>query len=136
VTIPADKKIILFDGVCNLCNGAVQFILKRDKKDQFVFGSLQGSAGQAFLRQQSLPTIGFDSFILLDNGKVYTQSTAALKVLNYLGRGWQLLYAFMIVPPFIRNGIYNLVAKNRYRWFGKREACMVPEPRWTQRFLD
>src|SRR5262245_39141298 len=118
--------IVLFDGVCNLCNRSVQFIIKHDKKNRFVFGSLQGTTGQSYLRQFQLPADTFNSFILVENGKAYTRSTAALRMLKHLGGAWPLLYAFIIVPPFIRNAIYNLIAKNRYRWFGRTDECWIP----------
>jgi predicted DCC family thiol-disulfide oxidoreductase YuxK len=136
LTILSDRKIILFDGVCNLCNAAVQFVLKRDKKNQFVFGSLQGRTGQELLKKIGSPDAPYDSFVLLENDKIYTRSSAALRVLKYLGGGWQLFFVFMIVPPFIRNGVYNLISRNRYKWFGKKDSCMVPEPAWAGRFLD
>lgn len=128
--------IILFDGVCNLCNNTVQFILKRDKKEQFRFGSLQGNAGQQLLQRFHLPTTDFGSFVLVEGDRFYTRSTAVLRMLKRLGGGWSLLYSFIIVPKFIRDGVYNLVARNRYKWFGKREECMVPKPELKARFLD
>ncbi len=134
--IPSDKKIVLFDGVCNLCSGSVQFILKRDKKNQFLFGSLQGDYGQQVLQQYHLPTDNFNSFMLLEGDKLYTRSSGALRMLKHLGGGWGLLYGFMIVPKFIRDAVYNFVATNRYKWFGKKEACWLPRPEWKEKFLD
>ena len=129
-------KIVLFDGVCNLCNSSVQFIIKHDKKKQFRFGSLQGNYGQAFLKKYNLPADNFNSFILQEDDKVYTRSAGALRMLKHLGGGWSLLYGFIIVPKFIRDGIYNWFARNRYKWFGKREECMVPTPDLKARFLE
>lgn len=126
---------MLFDGVCNLCDQTVQFVLKRDKKGYFKFAALQSEAGQALLEQHQLPTEDFDSFVLLENGKLYQRSTAALRVCRRLGGAWPLLYAFIIVPPFIRNAVYNWVSRNRYRWYGKKETCMMPKPEWQERFL-
>src|SRR5258707_14692248 len=103
------KSIILFDGVCNLCNGAVQFIIKRDKKKQFLFASLQGKAGNDFLKKFDLSPNLFNSFILVEGDKVYTRSTAALTVAKKLSGGWKLLYGLMIVPRFIRNAVYNVI---------------------------
>ncbi|MEP7278397.1 MAG: thiol-disulfide oxidoreductase DCC family protein [Bacteroidota bacterium] len=131
-----DKKIVLFDGICNLCNGAVQFILKRDKKNRFLFGALQGNAGQQYIADFKLPAPSFHSFILVENGRVYTRSTAVLRVLKRLGGAWPLLYAFIIVPPFIRDGLYRLIAKNRYKWFGKKDQCRVPAPAEKEKFLE
>ena len=131
-----NKKIVLFDGVCNLCSSSVQFILKRDTKNQFLFGSLQGPAGQQYLRQFNLPADTFNSFMLLEGEKLYTRSTAALRMLKHLGGMWSLLYVFIIVPPFIRDGIYNWVARNRYTWFGKKDVCWIPTPALKEKFLD
>jgi len=130
------KKIVLFDGICNLCSSSVQFIIKHDKKNQFLFGSLQGDAGQAYLKKFKLPADQFNSFMLVENEKLYTKSAAALRMLKHLGNGWQLLYAFMIVPAFIRDGIYNWIAKNRYKWFGKKDTCWIPTPALKARFFD
>lgn len=130
-----DRPIILFDGVCNLCNSAVQFVIKHDPKEQFLFTSLQSDAGKKILQKFNIPVDNFNSFVLLQNNTVYTQSTAALKVAKQLNKGWKLLYGFTIVPSFIRNGVYKLVANNRYNWFGKQEECMIPTPALQTRFL-
>jgi predicted DCC family thiol-disulfide oxidoreductase YuxK len=130
-----EPAIIYFDGVCNLCSGSVQFVLKRDRKEKFMFASLQGENGQALLRRYHFPQQYFDSFILEEGGKLFTRSTAALKVAKALGLPWSLLYVFIIVPPFIRNGLYDLISRNRYKWFGKKEICWIPEPKWEKRFL-
>ena len=132
----AEKKIVLFDGVCNLCSSSVQFILKLDKKNQFLFGSLQGKAGQAYLKKFNLPADAFNSFMLVEGDELYTRSSGALRMMKYLGSGWQLLYAFIIIPKFIRDGIYNFIAKNRYKWFGKKEECWVPTAELKAKFLD
>jgi len=130
------QPVVLFDGVCNLCNSSVQFILKRDKKKQFLFASLQGKAGQALLRQFNLPVNELFSFILVDGDRYYVRSTAVLQMLKRLGGGWRLLYAFIIIPRFIRDAVYNWIARNRYKWFGKQESCWVPTPELRSRFLD
>lgn len=127
--------IVLFDGVCNLCNSSVQFILKRDKKKKFLFGSLQGEAGQKLLQQFNLPTDNFHSFVLIEGASVYTQSTAALRMARHLKGGWQLLYGFIILPKFLRDGVYKWIATNRYKWFGKRETCRIPTAEERSRFL-
>lgn len=132
----AQPVIILFDGVCNLCNNSVQFILTRDSQRKFLFGSLQGEAGQALLKKFNLPADHFHSFVLIEGEKVYTKSTAALRVAKHLKRGWQLLYGFIILPKFLRDGIYRWIANNRYKWFGKRDTCRVPTPQEKSRFLD
>jgi predicted DCC family thiol-disulfide oxidoreductase YuxK len=128
--------VILFDGVCNLCSSAVQFVLKRDKKNVFRFASLQSSFGQNLLKQYHLPSKGFDSFIVLERQAVYTKSTAALRVVKQLSGAWPLLYIFSIIPAFISNTVYNFIAKNRYRWFGKKETCWIASPELKNKFLD
>ena len=127
--------VVLFDGVCNLCQRSVQFILSRDRTGKFRFASLQGPAGQALLQRSGLPADHLDSFVLIDNGKVYTRSSGALRVLRWLGGAWSLLYIFWIVPKPLRDWIYDQVARRRYRWFGKKEECWLPRPEWNSRFL-
>ena len=127
--------IILFDGVCNLCNRAVQFVIKRDNKNYFRFASLQSDIGQQILRQYTLPTNITDSFLLVENEKVFDRSTAALRVLKQLKNLWPFLYAFIIVPKFMRDAVYNFIARNRYRWFGKTDECMLPTPELQSKFL-
>lgn len=127
---------MLFDGVCNICNRSVQFIIKRDKKNVFRFASLQGKTGQALLQKFNKPASQFNSFILVEDDRIYTHSTGALRMTRHLGGAWPLLYAFIIVPPFIRNAVYNLIARNRYRWFGRTESCWLPRPEWKAKFLD
>jgi predicted DCC family thiol-disulfide oxidoreductase YuxK len=129
-------KISLFDGVCNLCNSSVQFIIKRDRKNRFLFASLQGHTGQEYLRRFNLPADTFNSFLLVEDNHYYTRSTSALRIARSLSGGWPLLYAFIIVPRFIRDAVYNLIAKNRYKWFGKQEACWIPTPDLKKKFLD
>ena len=130
-----NNPIILFDGVCNFCNSSVNFVIDRDKKSIIKFAALQSEAGQQLLRQLNLPTVQFNSFVLIEAGKVYTASTAALKVSKYLAALWPLLYGFIIVPKFLRDGIYNWIAKNRYKWFGKKDQCMIPGAEVRSRFL-
>ena len=127
--------VILFDGVCNFCNDSINFVIKRDKKSIIKFAALQSEAGQQLLTQFKLPIHSFDTFVFIEDGIIYTKSTAVLKVFRYLTPVWRLLYGFIIVPKFIRNGIYQLIAKNRYAWFGKRDACMIPTPEIRSRFL-
>jgi predicted DCC family thiol-disulfide oxidoreductase YuxK len=129
------RPIILFDGVCNLCSGSVQFILKRDTKKQFRFASLQSSAGQELLKKFNLPANTFNSFVLVEEEKIYTRSTAALKIARQL-KGWSWLSVLRFVPKFIRDAVYNLIARNRYRWFGKKDECWVPTPELKSRFLE
>ncbi len=130
-----DKPVILFDGVCNLCTGSVQFILKRDKEKKFLFASLQSSYGQELLKTFHLPTDTFNAFILSQDNKIFTRSTAALKMFQQL-KGWKWVKIFWIVPKFIRDGVYNVIAKNRYKWFGQKNECWLPTPELKARFLD
>lgn len=130
-----DEPTILFDGICNLCNSVVTFVIRRDKRARIKFAALQSDTGRKFLQQYKLPAEVFDSFVFIEMGICYTRSTAALKVCKYLTSLWPLLYGFIIVPTFIRNGIYNGIAKNRYKWFGKRQQCMVPTTGMKERFL-
>lgn len=129
------KPVILFDGVCNLCSGSVQFILKRDKKKRFLFASLQSNFGKELLKQSDLPANNYNSFVLMEDGNIFTRSTAALKIFQQLKR-WKWVKIFWIVPKFIRDAIYNLIAKNRYKWFGKKKECWLPAPDLKERFLD
>lgn len=131
-----DRPVILFDGVCNLCNSSVQFVLRHDRKKRFLFGSLQGSFGQNLLKMHQMPADDLHSFILKEKDVIYTKSTAALRVLKIMGGGWKLLYGLIIFPRFIRDGVYSFIAQNRYRWFGKKEECWIPRPEWKSRFLD
>lgn len=128
--------ILLFDGVCNLCNGVVQFILKRDPKGKFLMASLQSEPGQALLKKFGLDAENFDTFILVEGDRYYTRSTAALRVARGLSGLWPLLYVFMVVPGFIRNVVYSFIARRRYKWFGKRDVCLFPTPEMKQRFLE
>ncbi len=131
-----NDKLILFDGVCNLCNGGVQFIIKKDRKAIFKFTSLQSPTGQSVLQKFNLPASDFNSFVYVKNGSYMLKSTAVLHILKDLGNGWQLFYGFIIIPRFIRDGIYSLIAKNRYKLFGRRETCMIPTPDISSRFID
>ena len=130
------RPTIFFDGVCNLCTGSVQFIIKHDPKHYFRFASLQSELGKQVLQKFNLPSAEFGSFILLEEGKIYTKSTAALRVTKKLDSLWPLLFSFMIVPPFIRNWVYSFIAKNRYRWFGKKEECWIPNAELNNLFLN
>ena len=127
--------VILFDGVCNLCNRSVQLIIKHDPAAKFLFASLQSETGQQLLQQYHLQPNDLNSFILIQDDKVYNRSSGALRVAGQIKGAWKLLYAFMIVPKFIRDAVYNWIARNRYKWFGKKNACMVPGPELKARFL-
>ncbi len=129
------KPVVLFDGICNLCNSAVQFIIRHDKNEVFLFCALQSEKGQGLLAKYKLPNKQFNSFILVDNNKVYQKSNAALQVLKKIPRFTILFYLLVWIPKFLRNLSYDFIAKNRYRWFGKKESCMVPTPEILKRFL-
>lgn len=131
-----DNPLILFDGICNFCNSAVNFTLKRNTKADIRFAPMQSEAGQKLLQQYNLPADDMQSFIFIEDGVVYKQSTAALKVCRHLRWLWPLCYGFIIVPKFIRDGIYNWIAKNRYKWFGVQQSCMIPTPEVRARFLN
>ena len=128
--------VILFDGVCNLCSGSVQYVIKHDPQRIFRFASLQSSFAQKILADHHLPLNDFNSFVLYENNRVYTRSTAALFAAKRLSGPVKVLSIFLIVPKFIRDGVYNIIAKNRYKWFGKREACWLPTPALKTLFLD
>jgi predicted DCC family thiol-disulfide oxidoreductase YuxK len=126
------KKLkILFDGVCNFCNFWVDFILKRDRKDKFRFGMLQNFSRQDSKAQRD----NLETVILVQEGKTYEKSTAVLRILKEVGGVWKLFYVFILVPKFIRDFIYNIVARNRYKWFGQREACRLPTEEERKKFL-
>ncbi|MEM0516849.1 thiol-disulfide oxidoreductase DCC family protein [Aequorivita flava] len=130
-----NHKIILFDGVCNLCNGAVTFIIERDKRNVFKFAALQSEIGQKLISKFNIDTSKVDSIILIDGEKHYEKSSAALRIAKYLSGAYPLLFGFMVVPKFIRNAVYDYIAKNRYKWFGKRDECMIPTPDLKKKFL-
>ena len=131
-----DQHIILFDGVCNLCNGTVLFIIKRDKKLKFKFASLQSETGQKIVTQFHLPAEDFDSFVYLKKGKLLLRSDAVLHVLKDLGYPWKIFFAFSVLPISFRDAVYDFIARNRFRFFGKRGACMIPTESTMERFLS
>ena len=127
--------VLLFDGVCNVCNGAVNFVLDRDPAGLFRFASLQSEIGQRLCREHGIAT-DVGTIVLVEDGVAYTESTAILRVARKLGKGWPLLSVFFVVPKAIRDAAYRYFARNRYRWFGKREVCRVPTPEIRARFLE
>lgn len=128
--------VIFFDGVCNLCTGSVQFVIKHDPQHYFRFASLQSELGQQFLQQNGLSASTFDSFILWEKGNYYTGSTAALRVAGKLSGPWRILSAFIVLPAFLRDGVYRIIARNRYRWFGRKESCWVPTAELNSLFIS
>lgn len=131
-----DKPILFFDGVCNLCNNTVQFIIRHDKKQQFLFAPLQSSAGAQALQAVPAASLKTGSVILFYRGTFYTRSASVLKVCSLLGGWLNLLLAGYILPPFIRNALYDFIARNRYKWFGHKDECMIPTPELKARFID
>ena len=128
------SSIVLFDGVCNFCNGAVNFIIRHDRDGRFKFAPLQSETGERLKREYSIPP-DTDSLVLVEGGKAYTHSTGALKIAKGLGGIWQLAYVFMLLPEPVRDWFYKTFAKNRYKWFGRKDVCMVPTPEIRGRFL-
>ncbi len=131
-----NKNIILFDGICNLCNSSVQFIINRDKKDQFLFSSLQSDASQQILLQNNLENLDFKTILLIENGKVYSKSTAILRIAKQLSGLYPVFYGFIIIPKPIRDFFYTIISKNRYKWFGKKDSCMIPTTKLKAKFLS
>ena len=127
--------IILFDGVCNLCNGAVNFVIKRDTGNVFKFTPLQEKQGVLLLKMHAVDTQKLDSIVLIENGNVYIKSSAALRIARKMSNLWPLFFVLLIIPSFIRDGVYDFIAKNRYKWFGKKEQCMIPTPGFREKFL-
>ncbi len=126
---------VLFDGVCNFCNASINFIIDRDKKGIFKFAALQSEIGQEILKRYGLKQHNFDSIILEKEGKIYKKSDAALEIARNIDGLWKNFYIFKIIPSFLRNPIYDLIAKNRYRIFGRTDACRIPTPALKARFL-
>jgi predicted DCC family thiol-disulfide oxidoreductase YuxK len=136
IQLPKHKQLILFDGVCNLCNSTINYVIKCDKNNVFMFATLQSDVGKEIIKQFNLDTSTIDSSLLYskENG-LKVKSSAALIIASKLGFPRNLLVVFYIVPPFIRNWVYDYIAKNRYKWFGKKEQCMIPTPELKSKFL-
>lgn len=128
-----EEKVILFDGICGLCNAWVDFVLRRDRANTFKFATLQGAFAQ---RRVPLAAESLDSVVLISGDRTFYKSSAALRILADLGGLWPLVSALLVIPPFLRNAIYDLIAANRYRLFGKRENCRVPTKEEKDSFLD
>jgi len=129
-----NNSIILFDGVCNFCNSSVNFIIKRDKNDYFHFSPLQSDFAKEYFTKSKIEN-NFDSIVLIENDKLYKKSTAALKIAKHLNGFWKLTYVFIIIPPFVRNFLYDIIAKYRYKWFGRKDACMIPDENLRNKFI-
>ena len=133
--IPPGKSLLLFDGVCNLCHGAVQFFLKRDVKNQFVFASLQSELGREILAAAGMDDRNLKSLVLVEDGQMYLRSEAALRATRHLWGPWQLAASLQIIPRALRDRVYDFIAANRYRWFGQKESCPLPSPQTRAKFL-
>jgi len=137
INIPEQKQLILFDGICNLCNSSVQYVIKHDSKDKFMFTALQSEVGQQIIKEYNIDTAKTDSILLYTpEVGISSKSTAALKIAYHLGFPNNLLCVFFIIPPFVRNYVYDYIAKNRYKWYGKKESCMIPTPELKSKFLE
>lgn len=138
IEIPENKQLILFDGVCNLCNSAVLFAIKRDKKNRFLFAPLQSKIGTELIKAFNIDTLKIDSILLYNPIKynIYYKSTAAILIAKRLGFPINVMIIFYIIPAFIRDWVYSFIAKNRYKWFGKKESCMLPTPKLKAKFLS
>jgi predicted DCC family thiol-disulfide oxidoreductase YuxK len=134
--MPCSPPLILFDGVCNLCAWAVRFIIERDPAGVFRFASLQSELGQRLLAEHGIDPSRTDSFVLVENGVAFTESTAALRVARRLRYAWPLCYAGIVLPRVLRDPVYRFIARHRYRWFGKQETCMIPTPELRARFVE
>ncbi|HEX6332817.1 MAG TPA: thiol-disulfide oxidoreductase DCC family protein [Flavisolibacter sp.] len=128
--------VILFDGICNFCNATVMFLVRRDKKATFRFATLQSDTGRSLLQEFPAGMPGADSFVLIENGRALQKSEAALRIAAHLPGLWKGLQVFRILPRFVRDALYDFIARNRYRWFGKKAECMVPSDALRDRFLD
>lgn len=130
------KSILLFDGVCNLCNTSVNFVIKHDTKKQFLFASLQSDAAKELLLHYGIKNLGIKSIILIHNHNIYTKSTAIFLIFRYLNKGLKFCYIGIIIPKFIRDTVYDFVSKHRYKWFGRKQKCMLPTKELKNRFIQ
>lgn len=137
IELPKNKKIILFDGICNLCNSAVLKVIKNDTKNSFVFAAIQSKSGKEILQYLNIDLKKTDSIVLYEPGVSYDiKSTAALHIMSDFGGIWNVTQLFWIFPERFRDIIYDFIAKNRYNWFGKKDNCMIPTPALNAKFLD
>lgn len=131
----SEHPVLLFDGVCNFCNASVQWVLQHDRQGVFHFASLQSEAGRALLKKHDLDPQHFDSVVVVDGPRCLLRSDAAFEILRRIGGPWRALTVLQLLPRSLRDAVYDWIARNRYRWWGKREACMIPRPEWKERFL-
>ena len=134
--VKQEYPILLFDGVCNFCDNTVQFVIRKNKSENIHFAALQSSFGKEQIKKAGLPTNELKSLIFIENNQIYTRSTGALKLARHLDSLWKIAYIFIIIPKPIRDFFYNLFAKNRYKWFGEKDACMIPSKEVRSRFIE
>ncbi len=132
----SSASVVLFDGVCNLCNGSVNFFFSIDRRKRLKFASLQSNFGQSTLVELGKDPTHFDSILFLHQGKVYERSGAVLRIMGRIGGIWSLAVCFLVAPAFLRDACYNLIARNRYRFFGKSDTCRIPTPEEAERFME
>lgn len=132
----AERPLVLFDGVCNLCNTAVYFLIQRDRTGELRYASLQSAVGRSRLHALGPAAAFGDSIVLIEHGRAYGRSTAALRLLAYLRWPWPLLGIARLIPLPLRDAAYDFIARHRYRWFGRQDECPLPRPEWRARFLD
>ena len=133
--LPVDAPVVVFDGVCHFCSWVVQFLLKHDQSGKLIFTPVQSKMGERLMRENGISSVDPDSFLLVSNGQAFVKSDAVLEVLTYL-RAWRVLRVLRWLPRVIRDSAYDLVARNRYQWFGKRDTCFLPSVEQRARFLD
>ena len=136
IEIPTNTRIIFYDGECRLCNGIVKFVLKRDRKKIFKFARVQGDFAKQVLDAEQTSTSDWNSFILLQGGKIHMKSRAALLLFTQLGWEWKWFYLGWLIPGYFRDALYDYIANHRYRWFGKEQSCLLPGKEWNERFID
>lgn len=130
------ENLILFDGVCNLCSALVQFIIRHDREAKFRFAAIQSEIGREIFQSRGLDTADLQTFVFIADGKMFLRSDAAIEVVARFGGAWRIFRVFQFVPRIVRDSIYSTIARNRYRWFGRKEVCMVPTPENKERFLE
>lgn len=130
------QAIVLYDGDCNLCAAVVRFTILRNRSRTLRYAALQSKTGRRLLKEHDLSDSALDTFVLVERGRAYTRSSGALRLMRHLNGGWPLLAALLAIPRFVRDPAYSFVARNRYRWFGKREQCMLMRPEFRERFYD
>ena len=127
--------LVLFDGVCNLCNALVQFVIRHDPKAKFRFAAIQSDIGRTIFQKYGMDPVDLQTFVFISDNQVFLRSSAAIAVASRFGGAWRMCAIFWLIPRFVRDAVYSAIAKNRYRWFGRKETCMIPTPGIEKRFL-